>query len=133
MNAQSGDGDGGDQPPSSPSRPAPYVYNSATSSRYDASEFKGILIDSGAAARSTGGAGQLQALQRVDSKINLDAPASESHDFIFGVTEARSKGTVRLDTPIGEVVSHIVDINTPFLLCLTDMDEKRVFYNNITD
>ena len=51
--------------------PIPYTFSTSSNSRYDESEFKGLLIDSGAATRSTGGIGQLKALQKIDDSINF--------------------------------------------------------------
>ena len=39
-----------------------YIFNSLTDSRYNDTEFKGLLIDLGASTRSTGGIGQLKVL-----------------------------------------------------------------------
>ena len=36
-------------------------------------------------------------------------------------------------TPIGLVNFYIVKADTPFLLCLVDMDRLQVYYNNIID
>ena len=35
--------------------------------------------------------------------------------------------------PIGTAIFHIVEADTPFLLCLQDMDKIGAYYNNITD
>jgi hypothetical protein len=39
--------------------------------------------------------------------------------------------TVHVNTPIGKIPFHIVRADTPFLLCLADMDELQVYYNNL--
>ena len=36
-------------------------------------------------------------------------------------------------TLIGLVDFYIVKVDTPFLLCLADIDKLQVYYNNITD
>lgn len=112
---------------------APYAFNSSTASRYDSSEFKGLLIDSGAAIWSTGGIGQLRALQRIDNSVIMNTATAGSNHFTFGVTPAPSIGSVHFETPIGQIFFHIVGINTPFLLSLADMDAKGVFLNNTTN
>lgn len=111
----------------------PYTYNTATDFRYNDSEFKGLLIDSGAAIRSTGGVGQFRALQQLEKSIRLDKNTAGSSNFLFGIGSTTSIGTVNLDTPIGIVIFHIVQVNTPFLLCLADMDRLGVFFNNISN
>jgi hypothetical protein len=40
----------------------------------------------------------------------------------FGIGATTSTGSVEVVTPIGVVEFHIVETNTPFLLCLHDMD-----------
>jgi hypothetical protein len=42
-------------------------------------------------------------------------------------------GTVIVKTPIGLVDFYVVKADTPFLLCLADMDRLRVYYNNVID
>ena len=113
--------------------PVPYSFTTLTDSQYDKSEFTGLLIDSGAATRSTGGIGQLKALQKIISSAKLDKTTAGSANFIFGIGSTSSIGTVNLDTLIGMIVFHIVQVNTPFLLCLADMDKLEVYFNNLTN
>lgn len=110
----------------------PYSFTTSTDSRYDESEFKGLLIDFGAATRSTGGIGQLKALQKIIS-VKLDEATAGSANFVFGIGSTSFIGTVNLDTPMGMIVFHIVRVNTPFLLCLADMDKLEAFFNNLTN
>ena len=112
--------------------PTPYSFTILTNMRYNDSEFKGLLIDSGAATRSTGGLGQLKALQRV-LFVELDKTTAGSTNFVFGIGSTSSIGTVNLNTPLGMIVFHIVQVNTPFLLCLADMDKLGAFFNNLTN
>ena len=42
-------------------------------------------------------------------------------------------GSVIVKTLIGPVDFYVVKADTPFLLCLIDMDKLRVYYNNVTD
>jgi hypothetical protein len=46
---------------------------------------------------------------------------------------AFSIGTVEVNSLIGKVHFHVVHANTPFLLCLADMDSLQVYYNNLKD
>jgi hypothetical protein len=63
-----------------------FIYTSSTESRYDDREFKGILIDSNAATRSTGGVGQFKALQRLtNDTIQLNKITAESANFTFDI------------------------------------------------
>lgn len=105
--------------------------NKATSqtSRYDATTFMGICIDTGAARRSTGGLPQFTALQRTQ-KLRL-IPAGGT--ITLGVTESKIIGTTRVTTPIGVVNFTIVEAAIPFLLSLQTMKDLRVVYNNLND
>jgi len=51
----------------------------------------------------------------------------------FGISLTASIKSVAVKTPIGLVNFHIVKADTPFLLCLTDIDRLQVYYNNIID
>ena len=42
-------------------------------------------------------------------------------------------GSIQLSIPIGEATFHIVPTDTPFLLCLQDIDRIGVYYNNLQD
>ena len=52
-------------------------------------------------------------------------------NFTFGIGNATSIGSVILDIPMGSIIFHILPVNTPFLLCLADMDKLGAFFNNI--
>jgi len=51
----------------------------------------------------------------------------------FGISLAALIGLVIVKTLISLVDFHIVKVDTPFLLCLVDMDRLQVYYNNIID
>ena len=51
----------------------------------------------------------------------------------FGIGSTASIGSVIVKTPIGLIDFHVVKADTLFLLCFTDIDRLRVYYNNITD
>lgn len=112
--------------------PMPYNFTTSIDLRYNDSEFKGLLINSGAATRSTGGVGQLKALQRILS-VELDKTTTGSTNFVFGIGSISSIGTVTMDTPLGIIVFHIAQVNTPFLLYLADIDKLGAFFNNLTN
>ena len=50
----------------------PFSYTTETASRYTLAQFQGIMVDTRASKRSTGGYGQFLALQRQDSAIQLN-------------------------------------------------------------
>lgn len=41
-----------------------------------------------------------------------------------------SLGTITVKTAIGPVTFHVTDVPTPFLLCLKDMDDLGVYFDN---
>ena len=51
----------------------------------------------------------------------------------FGIGLTTLIRLVAVKTPIGLVNFHIVKADTPFLLCLIDIDRLQVYYNNVTD
>ncbi len=46
---------------------------------------------------------------------------------------ASSIKTIKVNSPIGKVQFYIIYTNTPFLLCLADIDNLQVYYNNLKD
>jgi hypothetical protein len=51
----------------------------------------------------------------------------------FGISSTILIKSVTVKTPIGLVNFYIVKADTPFLLCLADMDRLQVYYNNVID
>jgi hypothetical protein len=49
----------------------------------------------------------------------------------FGIRSASSIGSVTIKTPIGKIEFHVLETDTPFLLCIDDMDALGVYYNNV--
>jgi hypothetical protein len=100
--------------------------------RYSRAAFQGILPDTGAAKKSTGGHEQFLALQHENPPFKLDTAWAGDATIRFGDGEPiDSIGAVKLDTPIGRVRFHIMPTPTPFLLCLQDMDDLGVHCDNI--
>ena len=110
-----------------------YAYIFSTSSRYDDTKFKGLLIDSDAATRSTDGIGQLKTLQKIDDTIQLDQSTAGSANFVFGIGSIGSIGSINISTPIGPITFHIVSVNIFFLLCFANLDKSGTFFNNVTN
>src|SRR6266516_5383117 len=102
--------------------------------RYSRLRFQGILPDTGAARMSTAGKDQYLALQREDPSVRLDTLAAGQASIKFGNgPDTASIGTVRVDTPIGTIIFHVLETPTPFLLCLADMDRLGVYFDNTKD
>ncbi|WYZ42470.1 hypothetical protein EsH8_VI_000169 [Colletotrichum jinshuiense] len=102
--------------------------------QYSASTFQGIMPDSGAARFSTAGYQQLLALQRDDPSITLDTSTAGNANIRFGSGDPLvSLGTTTVPTPFGLITFHVVPTNTPFLLCLQDLDRLGIRFDNLTN
>jgi Reverse transcriptase (RNA-dependent DNA polymerase) len=99
--------------------------------RYSSARFVGVMIDTGAAQISTAGKGQYQAYIKTFGPIPLDT--SNPVSVRFGIGNTQSIGTITLTLPMGTAKFHVVDTDTPFLLCLQDMDQMQMYYNNVTN
>jgi hypothetical protein len=100
-------------------------------SRYNTNRFYGIVIDTGATKYSTTSLDQFQALQQTDNSIELDRSTEGSIKVKFGISTSSSLGSAIIDTPIRLIRFHIIPSKTPFLLSLADMDELKVYFNNL--
>jgi hypothetical protein len=99
--------------------------------RYDSSKFYGVMIDTGAAKRSTAGLGQFEALQALNRALCIDRSTEGAVTVQFGIGSSSSVGSAVVPTPIGNIEFYITKTDTPFLLSLADMDEKKVYLNNL--
>ena len=104
----------------------------ALRSRYNADVFQGIIPDTGAAGVSTAGEQQIQALQRNFPGIKIDVSTAGQHRVRFGdSSEHASLGTVQVPTVFGSISFQAIPNNTPFLLCIRDMDWLGVYLDNV--
>jgi len=106
----------------------PFAY--VTTSRYTSDEFYGVMIDTGASKKSTAGYGQYLAYKKTHNTV-IDTSKAGAINVQFGIGSTSSIGSVIVNTPVGNVEFHIVKADTPFLLCLADMDMLKVYYNNL--
>src|SRR5438045_9219110 len=93
--------------------------------------FMGIMIDTGASQKSTAGHGQLMALRATNMAIQMDTLTKGQVSIQFGIGIATLIGTICIDSPIGTIQFHVIEANMPFLLCFADMDNLKVYYNNL--
>jgi hypothetical protein len=63
--------------------------------------------------------------------INRLIKGSVSVQFGIGSTDFIS--SIYIQTLAGRVKFHIINIDTPFLLYLADMDRLKLYYNNVKD
>jgi len=103
-------------------------------SRYDSNQFHGIMIDTGAAFKSTAGYGQFKAYQaQCQHQCELDTNNAGQYSIKFGIGDTPSIGTTTIETPIGNISFHVVKANTPFILCLQDLTATGYYYNNLAN
>ena len=110
-----------------------YAYIFSTSSKYDDTKFKNLLIDSNAATRSTDDIEQLKTLQKIDNTIQLNQSTAGSTNFVFGIKSIGSIKSINISTSIEPITFHIISVNIFFLLCLTDLNKSEAFFNNVTN
>jgi len=111
-------------------KPSPDDVDIFLTDRYSSGVFMGIMIDTGAAIRSTAGEGQFQALQRIQD-VRLDRSRAGEANITFGIGQTSSLGTVDVSTPVGQITFHVVPADVPFLFCLADIDRLRVKFDNL--
>ncbi|XMA19477.1 hypothetical protein WAI453_012268 [Rhynchosporium graminicola] len=99
-----------------------------SSPRYNSSVFHGIMIDTGAAKVSTVGKGQYEAYKAL---YKAELLPSRGINVKFGIGKATSIGMVIVPSPIGKIQFEVMATDTPFLLCLDDMDKLRVILDNL--
>ncbi len=107
-----------------------FIYISIIESRYDDREFRDILMNCDAARRSTAGIEQFTALQRLNDSIQLNKSIAESK-IQFDIDSISIMSTIELNISLRQLIFHIVEINTPFLLCLVDLDRLEIYFNNL--
>jgi hypothetical protein len=83
---------------------------------------------------STAGYGQYLAYRNtITDGTDIDTSQIRAVNVQFGIGSTALIRSVIVKTLIGLVDFHVVKADTPFLLCLADMDRLRVYYNNVTD
>lgn len=74
------------------------------------------------------------ALKLENHSVQLDTSTAGEVIVRFGKgNSVASIGSVKIKTSIGIIIFHVLEIPTPFLLCLADMGRLGVYYDNITN
>ena len=89
------------------------------------------MIDTTAAKWSTASEAQVQALTSYRQDIVLDTSTFGQVKVTFGIGTATSIGSIVLKTTIGDNTFQVMPSDTPFLLCIKDMDSLGVVFDNI--
>ena len=90
------------------------------------------MINTGALRRLTVGYRQYLAYKKI-SNIDIDIAQAGAINVQFGIGSTPSIGLITVNTLISNIDFHVVKANTPFLLCLKDIDTLRTYYNNVTN
>jgi len=99
----------------------PFAY--ITTERYTPKEFYSIIIDIGASKKSTIGYGQYLVYKTtVNNNTDINTIQAGAVNIQFGIGSTALIRLVAVKTLIGLVNFYIVKADTPFLLCLVDMD-----------
>lgn len=106
-------------------------------SKYKATAFSGILIDTGCPNSSAGEKAQFDAYCNFERKSPI-IDATKHSTIRFGKGSSRSIGTALCSFPLGHLVlqfkMHVLpDTDLAILLSLRDMDELGVYFNNLTN
>ena len=101
--------------------------------RYLANAFQGIMPDSRVAGISIVGESQVKALCTQIPDAILCQLSTGGQQVTFGKGTTFSSGTINVQTPLGRIQFHIVPTDTPFLLCLQDMDRLDVCLDNLAN
>src|SRR6202021_2273788 len=97
-------------------------------------EFYSIMIDTGASKKSTTGYRQYLVYKNTTTdNTDIDTTQIRALNVQFGIRSAALIRSVIVKTPIGLVDFYVIKADTPFLLCLIDIDKLQVYYNNVTD
>ncbi len=100
---------------------------------YTSNKFFWIIIDTGALIHSTAGYGQFLAYQKYNPNISIDTSTKGAINVQFSISSILSIGSVIISTPISNIKFHIVQADTPFLLCLANLNHLNIYYNNVTN
>ena len=92
------------------------------------------MIDTGASKKSTAGYKQYFAYKAtISENMEIDIMQTGAVNVQFSISSTASIESITVKTPIGLVDFHVVKADTPFLLCLIDIDRLQVYYNNVMD
>ena len=90
------------------------------------------MLDTGAVGVSTIREPQYIALRKIDKTVQINPFRASEHKIRFGKGDpVASKGTIKVNTPLGNITFHVLPTNTPFLFCLQDMDAMGVKFDNL--
>lgn len=99
--------------------------------QYLSDKFYRIMINTNASKHSTVSYGQYIAYIKDIKNTTIDISKADAIYVQFDIDSISSIGSVFIQTPITYIKFHIIKANTPFLLCLVDINCLGVYFNNI--
>jgi len=106
----------------------PFTYT--TTSQYTSNEFYRVIINTKALKRSIVGYRQYLAYRKTYNII-INTSKASAINIQFSISSTPSIGSITVNTPIGNIKFYIIKADTPFLLCLIDINTLKVYYNNL--
>ena len=106
----------------------PFAY--VISDRYTSDEFYEIMIDTDVSKYSTADYEQYLVYKTIH-EVNIDFIKTKTIYVQFGIGSISSIKSIDIATPIDRVEFHIIKTNTSFLLCLTNLDRLKIYFNNV--
>ena len=101
------------------------------SDRYTSDEFYEIMIDTDAFKYSIVGYGQYLAYKTINDDATINSIKGGAIYVQFEIGFISSIRFINIATPIDRIEFHIVKADTPFLLCLADLDRLKIYFNNV--
>jgi hypothetical protein len=108
------------------------AYNLEQVSRYNSTTFFGLMVDTGASTSSTAGLKQFEAYREFHNAPEMTVGTGANVRFGVG-GGIESIGSCIVNSPVGMITFHIMPVDTPFLICLKDMDKLRIEYHNLSN
>ena len=109
----------------------PFAY--ITIEYYTPKEFYSVIINTDTSKKSTTGYGQYLTYKATNDYIDINTTQTKAVNIQFSISLTVLIKLVAVKTLIGLVNFYIVKADTPFLLCLADMDRLQIYYNNVMD
>ena len=89
------------------------------------------MINTGASQRSIVGYDQYLAYITAITDVLIDKTSEGDINIKFGIRSTSSIGSVYVRSLVSTVEFHIIDVDTPFLLSLTDIDRLQIQFLNL--
>ena len=92
-----------------------------TTSWYTSNKFYRVIINTRALKRLIVGYGQYLVYRKTHNTV-INTLKAGAINVQFSISSTSSIGSVIVNTPVSNIEFYIIKADTPFLLCLTDMD-----------